>query len=287
MVLVTLKKKEISYKTDYNNKLLFYTSDSLRSQFVGSNFYVNAGYTIRKGFFVKHFFNAGFSSIEVSDSILLPKNNPNYFNSPIPSTNFFEASYTYQYVNVNNVSYATKGKTWFVAVSKRGLGFSGGINAFAVEAGLNRYFDLGKKWYSSIQLNGKIRLPLRQAYINQRGLGYGDSYLRGQEYFVIDGVGTALVKSTLKKKVVEFKLPVPFKIKSLSYIPFTFFVKTFGDLGYVYNKKEFLTNLNNKLLYTGGFGIDILTFYDINLRLEYSFNQLNEKGLFLHTQSGF
>ena len=45
--------------------------------------------------------------------------------------------------------------------------------------------------------------------------------------------------------------------------------------------------LNNRLLYSGGFGIDILTLYDINLRIEYSFNQLGEKGLFLHNQSGF
>ena len=87
--------------------------------------------------------------------------------------------------------------------------------------------------------------------------------------------------------MAEFKIPVPFKLKSLPYIPFTFFVKTFADLGFVYNKKEFATNLNNRLLYTDGFGIDILTFYDINLRFEYSFNQLNQKGLFLHTQSGF
>ena len=281
------QKKEIAYKTDYNNNLLFYTSDSLRSKFVGSTFYVNAGYTMRKGFFAKHFFNAGFSRLTITDSILLPKNNPNYLNTGSTSANIFELSYAYQYVNVNNVLYATKGKSGFVAVSKRGLGFTGGSNALTVEAGLNKYFDIGKKWYSSIQLNGKIRLPLHQAYINQRGLGYGDNYLRGLEYLVIDGIGTALIKATLKKKVAEFKIPIPFKLKSLPYIPFTIFAKTYGDLGYVYNKKEFTTNLNNKLLYTGGFGIDLLTFYDINLRFEYSFNQLNQKGLFLHTQSGF
>ena len=80
---------------------------------------------------------------------------------------------------------------------------------------------------------------------------------------------------------------MPFRIHSIPYIPFTFFAKTYADLGYEYNKKEFAANLNNKLLYTGGFGIDILTFYDVNLRFEYSFNQLNQKGLFLHTQSGF
>jgi hypothetical protein len=118
-------------------------------------------------------------------------------------------------------------------------------------------------------------------------LGYGDNYLRGLEYLVIDGTATALLKSTLKRKVADFKVPLPFKLKSLSYIPFTIFVKTYADLGYAFNKQEFASNLNNTLLYSGGFGIDILTFYDVNLRFEYSFNQLGQKGLFLHTQSGF
>jgi outer membrane protein assembly factor BamA len=281
------QKKEIPYKTDYNNHLLFYTSDTLRSKFVGSTFFATLGYTMRKGFFVKHYFNLGFSRLTVTDSILLPKNNPNYFNTGTTNANIFEVSYAWQYANVDNVLYATKGKTAFISISKRGLGFTGNINALTLETGLNRYFDLGKKWYSSIQTSGKIRLPFYQAYINQRGLGYGDSYLRGLEYLVVDGVATGLIKSTLKKKIMEFKVPIPFKLKSLSYIPFTIFAKTFADLGFAFNKKEFATNLNNRLLYTGGFGIDILTFYDVNLRLEYSFNQLNQKGLFLHTQSGF
>ena len=281
------QKKEIPIKTSFSNNLLFYTSDSLRSKFVGSTFYINAGYTIRKGFFSKHIFNTSFSYLTISDSILLPKNNPTYFNTGKTTAAIFDVTYAYQYANVNNVFYATKGKTGFVAISKRGLGFTGGTNALSLEASLTKYYDLGKKWYSNIQLNGKIRLPLRQAYINQRGLGYGDNYLRGLEYLVIDGTASTLLKSTLKYKVAEFKIPLPFKLKSLSYIPFTIFAKTYADLGYVYNKKEFAATLNNKLLYTGGFGIDILTFYDVNLRLEYSFNQLNQKGLFLHTQSGF
>jgi outer membrane protein assembly factor BamA len=281
------QKKEIAYKSDFDNKLLFYKSDSLRSSFVGSNFYVNAAYTLRRGFFNKHFFYAGFTRSVVSDSVPLPKNNPNYFNTNKTVANIFDISYSYQYLKVNNVLYATRGKAAFFSVSKRGLGFTGGINALLLEAGLNKYYDLGKKWYSSIQLNGKVRLPLRQAYINQRGLGYGDNYLRGLEYQVVDGVATALIKSTLKKKIATFRINLPFKIKSVPYLPFTIFAKTYADVGYAYNKKEFLSNLNNKLLYTGGFGIDILTFYDINLRFEYSFNQLNQKGLFLHTQSGY
>jgi len=57
--------------------------------------------------------------------------------------------------------------------------------------------------------------------------------------------------------------------------------------GTVYNKKAYDTYLNNRILYTGGFGIDILTLYDLNFRFEYSFNQLGKNGLFLHTQDGF
>jgi outer membrane protein assembly factor BamA len=281
------QKKEISYKTTFKDSLLFFSSDSLKSNFVGSNLYIYAAYTLRRGFFNKHFFNAGFSRYTISDSILLPKNNPNYFNSGKTTANIFDISYGYQYTKVNNALYATKGQTAFFTASKRGLGFTGGINAFTLEAGINKYYQLSKRWFSSFYTAGKIILPLRQAYINQRGLGYGDNYLRGQEYLVINGVATAIAKSTLKYKVIDFKINLPFKIRSLQYIPFTIFAKTFTDMGYAYNKKEFATNLNNKLLYTGGFGIDIITFYDLNFRLEYSFNQLNQKGLFLHNQNGY
>lgn len=72
-----------------------------------------------------------------------------------------------------------------------------------VEAGWNRYYDLGKKWYGIAQVFGSIKLPFDQAYINQRGFGYGENYLRGLEYYVIDGVATALIKSTIKKNCFQ------------------------------------------------------------------------------------
>ena len=42
-----------------------------------------------------------------------------------------------------------------------------------------------------------------------------------------------------------------------------------------------LNMLNNKMLYTGGIGLDIISIYDVVLRVEYSFNQLNQSGLFV------
>jgi hypothetical protein len=66
---------------------------------------------------------------------------------------------------------------------------------------------------------------------------------------------------------------------------FAFFLKGYGDLGYAYTPELGISRLNNKLLRTWGAGIDIVTFYDIVLRFEYSFNQLGDQGLFFHTQN--
>ncbi|MBL7701709.1 MAG: hypothetical protein JNM14_05635 [Ferruginibacter sp.] len=286
-----LQKREFPIKTNYTDSLIFYPSDSLtktKNEFVYKNWYIHAGYSIRRGFFKKHVFSASFNYIKIADSVILDKQyNPNYFKDPVSSKGIIDLFYTLQYSNVNNVSYPVTGKTWFVSAQKRGLGFTGGINMLQLEAGWNKYYDMGKGWYSSMQLNGKIKLPFDQAYINQRGLGYGDIYLRGLEYYVIDGVATGLVKSTIKKKILSVNIPFKYFPKLLNKIPITVFAKTFTDAGYAYTQKKYGTSLNNRLLYTGGFGIDILTLYDINLRIEYSFNQLNEKGLFLHNQSGF
>ena len=98
---------------------------------------------------------------------------------------------------------------------------------------------------------------------------------------------TFLAQYTLKKKLISFNIPVPVKNDIVPKIPFSFYAKTFGDAGYSYNKAELDTRLGNLILYSGGFGLDMLTLYDISLRIEYSFNQLGEKGLFLHIRGGF
>jgi hypothetical protein len=41
------------------------------------------------------------------------------------------------------------------------------------------------------------------------------------------------------------------------------------------------------MLYSTGIGIDVLTLYDFTLKLEWSFNQLGQNGLFLHRKSIF
>jgi outer membrane protein assembly factor BamA len=270
--------REYIYKTDTFNKPIFFNN----GDFSRKNIFVNAGYSIRRGILYTHNFQLGFSHLSVVDSLLSDKYNSNYFRGTATHRNFADLSYTWQYVNANNAIYPLSGTIAGVRVLKR-LGSR--LDMFFVEGSYSRYQSLGRNWYSSFNFSGKITLPFNQPYINQRAMGYGEQYLRGNELLVIDGVAFGLLRSTLKKKLFAFDFPLPFRINKYNKIPFTFFAKTYADVGYTYNKPAFATRLNNKLLYSGGFGIDILTIYDLHLRVEYSFNQVGGRGLYIQAQS--
>lgn len=277
------QSREVAYKTSFDNHLLFYKN----GDFVNNNLFINAGYSFRKAIKSKHFFNISYLRAAIYDSIANPIYNYNYFKDGVTKRTIIDVSYSYRYANVNNIVYPLKGTTAFVTVDKRGWGFSGGTNMLSVEGAYNKYVPLKNNWYASIQFNGKIKLPFDQPYFNQRALGYGDATLRGLEYYVIDGTAYGILKTTIKKKLISFSIPFPFKSAYFTTIPFTIYAKTFADVGYSYTQKYYDTFLNNKFLYTSGVGIDIITLYDINLKIEYSFNQLKQKGLFLQTQGGF
>lgn len=286
------QNRQVAYIADSANQIRFFPNSSVNgsaklNSFVRSTFMLSGGYILRRGILSRHTFTLTYTNSRVNDSVVSAKYNPNFFGNGKASANYIDFTYNFFYNNVNNTAYPLYGKRYSITLQKRGLGFSGGTNMLSIEGTFNRLWKLGGRWYADIFGNGKIKLPFKQAYTNQRALGFGESYLRGQEYFVIDGVWHALLRNTLRYKLLSFNIPMPIKSKSHPRIPFTIFAKTYGDVGYAYSTPGNNTYLNNRLLYTGGFGIDILTLYDVNLRLEYSFNQQGQRGFFIHTQTGF
>ncbi len=277
-----VQNREFIYKIDTLNKPLLFNNGN----FSRKNYFFGAGYNFRRNIMGTHYFNITFNHIAVVDSLIYTKYNPNYFKDPVTHKNYIDLSYTYKYINTNNAMYPLRGTVGSIRLLKRGFGFRGGVNMFSIEGSYNKYWPLKNEWYVSTELSAKTSLPFNQPYINQRSLGYSDVNLRGLELYVVDGVAFALARNTIKKKLFTVNIKTPFKSDKYHVIPFSVFAKAYGDLGAVYNKDAFSTSLNNKLLYTGGFGIDILSIYDVNLRIEYSFNQLGKNGLFLQAQSG-
>jgi outer membrane protein assembly factor BamA len=277
------QNKEVIYKTSELNKLLLYRSSS----FNRNSLFANISYRQRKGFYKKNIYFVQYNRIDVNDSIINSNYNPHYLNSPKSSIGFTDIAYTFQYVNVNNINYPLKGKMFSTTLSKRGLGISGGINMLSLDVKFRKFFTHQNHFYTSVQLLGKLKLPFEQPYINQKAMGYGEFYLNGLDYYVVDGVAAALSKFALRKKLISFNVPLPLKIKKIPFIPFSFYAASYVNAGVCYNTPAYQSMLNNKFLYTGGIGIDILSLYDMKLGIDYSFNQLGEKGLFLHASSIF
>jgi outer membrane protein assembly factor BamA len=274
--------KEIPYKTNLDNSIAYFKDGSIARDF----WYITGGYSIRKAIKTTHIISAGLSHIKVSDSILNDLN-PDYFNNSSSRQTFVDLGYTVKYVDVDNILYPLKGVSGYASVQKRGLGFKGGINMVSLEGEYNRFISLGKKWYTSMQFGGKIKLPFKQAFINQRALGDNNNFLRGLDLYTIDGVAYSTAKFNLKREILRLTVPTFLKSKTYNKIPFRFFAKTFADFGYVYSNERPVTHLNNKLLATAGIGLDILTLYDIHIRLDYSFNQWGQKRFAFNNASGF
>jgi hypothetical protein len=96
------------------------------------------------------------------------------------------------------------------------------------------------------------------------------------------------VKAALGRKLFGFKVGIPGTRKlAPKKIPFNIYTRVYGNAGYIYNKYPGENILANRMLYSTGIGIDIVTIYDFTFKFEWSFNQLGQNGLFLHRKTLF
>ncbi|HSU27137.1 MAG TPA: hypothetical protein VLJ68_02070, partial [Chitinophagaceae bacterium] len=167
-------------------------------------------------------------------------------------------------------------------------GFNKFVNEWNLTAKGMMCMTINPRLFIKLNAYGSIRLPFRQPYFGRRLLGYGDAFMQGYEYYVIDGVAGGYLKTTLTQKLLSFECKSPFKRNKSSFqIPVRIFGKIYGNAGYVYDPQPGENDLANTFLYSGGFGIDILAAYNFTLKLEWTFNHLGQNGLFLHRKSIF
>ncbi|HMU44914.1 MAG TPA: POTRA domain-containing protein [Chitinophagaceae bacterium] len=275
------KNREINYNT-INDKQAFlkYNNAYLRN-FFNSQLEL----TYRRAIKTRHSFGIGYTYEKVHDTVTTL--NPSYFQNGKKYVSYPEIFYRMTYYDVDYIPYPTKGFATQVSVAKKGFNHS--FNLWELSARSLVNWHIFPKTYFGIEAFGSIKLPLKQPYFNQRFLGYQDVFLQGYEYYVIDGVAGGYLKATLSKEFLNFKVRIPpmKKGREAEYIPFRIIGKVFGNSGYVHNPQPGENTLIEKMLYSGGVGIDILTFYDVTFKLEWTFNQLGQNGLFLHRKTIF
>lgn len=273
-----------------NHEVLYDTKDD-KQQFVKTNDYLrnffnaNLEFTYRKKFYTTHYFGAGYQSARFGDTVFLM--NPQYLKGPQHFLKYGFVYYRVRYQNVDYNAYPTRGYAGEIYASKQG--FNNDMNVWQLTAKGVGYWQLGKQSFYSIGASGTVKAPFNQPYYNRQLLGYGDTYLHGYEYYVMDGVAGGILNATLATRLTNFSFSIPqTKWFSPIPIPLKIYGKVFANAGYVYDPNPGPTNhLSNRFLIGGGIGFDIFTGYDFTLKVELSVNHLGEKGIYLQKKDIF
>lgn len=273
------KNREINHITIDNKQEFLKSEDYLRNFFSG-----NLELTYRRAIKTRHRIGIGYTSERVADSVLYY--NPSFLKDSRTQVKFPEVYYAMSYFDVDYIPYPTKGYAADLVIGKKG--FNNAMNMWHLSAKGLGSWHTGRSSFFSVAVGGTLRVPFRQPYYNKRFLGYGDLFLQGYEYYVVDGVAGGYTKATFGKRLINFTMRIPgFKRIAPRSIPVNIYGKVYGNAGYVYNPEPGENTLSNRMLFSGGFGLDIFTIYDFTLKLEWSFNQLGENGLYLHRKSIF
>jgi outer membrane protein assembly factor BamA len=275
------QNREVNYMTLGNKPVPIKDND----QFLRSYTSWFAEVSFRPALKTKHTFGISYSAEDFADTIF--KLNPNFS----PSTNVLhtpQLSYRLTYFDVDYIPYPTKGYMGEFTIRKKGFGFNDPINLLQLTVKGSGSWPMGKKSFFNLRAVGMLKLPLRQPYVTRQFIGYEDQYLQGYEYYVIDGVAGGYTKASITRQLLNTKLRINSKrFKSLNYIPLKFYAKTFVNAGYIYSKHPGQNELTNIPLYSGGVGLDIVTYNDFVIKIEWSVNRLGENGLYLHRRNNF
>lgn len=274
------KNREVNYNTIDNKEVFLKDTNN----FIHSFFNANAELTYRRAIKTRHRFGIGYTEQRVEDTIVTL--NPKYFTLGRNHISYAEIYYTMNYFDVDYIPYPLKGFQAQVNFNKKG--FNHIVNVWQLDVTTGNYWQLFPKTYFSVNTMSTLKLPFKQPFSNSRLMGYGEMFMQGYEYYVVDGVAGGCVKTTLSRKLLDFGVPLHVtKKQTIDRVHFRIFARLYGNAGYVYNPTPGLNNLNNKMLYSGGIGLDIVTIYDIAIKLDWSFNQLGQNGIYLHRNDNF
>lgn len=263
-----------TYFTTNNNKLLFFSSNKYPYQ----NMQLRVGASYRGNYATVHDWQLSYNENRISNELFAL--NENYLGGN-KKLRWIEASYICQYNQTDARVYPTQGNEWKGKIIVRQ--WQNNTPQWQVQGYIEggTYFKMKRRWSWALNTKARISFSNNTPYFFNRALGFQSSYARGYEYYVIDGTHYALLRNGLRYQIVNkvFKQGL---VPIMTYIPLRIYAKAYNDLAWVKDVPMWQQSLNNRLMYGYGIGLDILISYYARLRIEYSFNHLGEKGLFLH-----
>ena len=247
----------------------------------------------RKKIHNTHYFQIGYGYSVISDSV--HHANPDYFLDSARHQHAFKIGYTFVSDYRNIRTYPTDGWYFSANFTNYGLGF---MKTRMTTAGVqfSKYLLWKKhpRFSAAAMVKCQVSWPLRQPYSLQpvKSFGYEANAIRGYEINVIDGQHFLLFKNEYRFRVFDLQLRrlkklqsrnSPILKSSLAYLPFNMYLTSFFDAGYAWDYYTVQNNkYRNKWQFGFGVGVNLVTFNDKLLRLEYSCNRYLQHGFYIH-----
>jgi outer membrane protein assembly factor BamA len=217
--------------------------------------------------------------------------NPMYFGPDITQLRYFRFDYVFNHDQRDSKVYPLKGNAYKVKLQRTGLGIVKDFTYknWELEAAVFYHRHLANRIYFTNAFKGKISTLKDAPYYFSNALGYSE-FMTSYEYYVINGTDYFLNKFISKFEIVkprEFTIPY-LNVRQFSRVHYAIYLNLLADVGYVYQHIPDPSNfMANELQYSAGIGLDIVTYYDQILRLEYSVNRYGIAGFFVHVETPF
>ncbi|NNE28615.1 MAG: BamA/TamA family outer membrane protein [Saprospiraceae bacterium] len=281
------QNRETNFTTE-ENKFIFYRSED----FLLERFRLETRWTFRPKLDYYYFLDLGYFQSKTIDDIAVDRN-PDFFLEGKDHQEYFLVGLSFIADKRREKPYTKQGWYGRIHISQSGIGIFGDRNVTRLRTTLAKYISFSPKW--SLELFNRNQIFLgenKQAYFNNRALGSRADFLVGYELYAIDGTGFAYLKSSLRRQILSSMINIKrvkwlYKRKMLP-APIQVYLVANADAGYV-NELHYQdgNDLANQGLFGWGIGVDCVLFYDKIIQIQYSFNHLNENGLFLHFKHKF
>lgn len=265
--------REINYRS-LNNKQLFFDNNDLK-QFQVFRFESNL--IFRPLITRWHNFNFKFFNTRISEEVATDLN-PNFFLNGRSQQRFFELEYAFTRDNRDLRVYAKNGSFFRGQLIKRGIGIFDDLDQLEIRLAYSKYFEINPKWSVELSQTNKISINRsQQPFFNIRALGFQNNVVRGFELFVVDGIDFIVVKSSLRRSILDANIDLGrmMPISNFRQLPLSIFLTFNFDVGYANDPFYAEGNpLSNETLYGGGIGMDVMFYNDFVFQLEYNLNSI-------------
>ena len=281
-----MKQQNEVYIATVNNQPVEYKPQEKPAQVRLNAF---ARYTYRRKHYTTHTFRFEYFDYKVSDSVAII--NPNFMGEGRSRLQFFTASYNFSHDVRDSKVYPLEGFLVKIRAEQLGMGIISEFPYphFRITGNLMFYQKLAKRIYFYNVTKARYSSEKLMPYALNKGLGYHE-YLSGYESYVIDGSDYVISKYNLKIEVIKptvQTLPL-IRMEQFNKVHYAVYFNVFADAGYVNNDFPDPTNfMVNNWQFSAGVGLDLVTYYDQVLRIDYAINRYGEHGLFFHLETPF